>query len=509
MKKIFKQLCTFALAAAMMSVTAFTAVAATSYYQIIDSPSASEISAYAQTLPEWSTTTTYTVEPGANGDINEYGVVDDYILEEALADVNYIRYIAGLASVELDDTLTMYAQAGAYVNYLNNVQSHYPEQPAGLSSEVYNLGYKGTSHSNIFIWPKTPQAGIDPYMKDSGTTNITKLGHRRWILNPSMAYIGFGQAGTSNLLYSTDKSGSNVASDIAVIWPATNMPVDYFGDIYPWSFSTNNGLYGDVTVTLTKDDGTVWNFDDSTKDTSGNYFNVNNDSYGQSGCVIFRPESPNIEAGDQFQVEIYMDGSLLADYTVSFFDVDNVVVEEVEVEIDDVVVEDVEVSAHSFTDVVADSNYEDAVTWAVHNGVTSGVTDTTFEPNSTCTRGQVVTFLWRASGEPTPVTTENTFTDVSSDDYYYKAVLWAVENGITAGTTETTFSPTSTCTTAEVLTFLYRANGEPDKTDEGEYYEDAVNWATAKGLASDVVPSNQSPRADIVTYLYINAGSPE
>lgn len=162
-----------------------------------------------------------------------------------------------------------------------------------------------------------------------------------------------------------------------------------------------------------------------------------------------------------------------------------------------------------FSDIDSESTLAQAVMWAYENNITKGTEDTLFSPDKTCTRGQVVTFLWRSQGEPAPSSNENQFTDVSEDAYYYEAVLWAVDKGITSGTSTTEFSPDKTCTTAEVLTFLYRANGEPNKTGEGLYYVDAINWATDTGLITSVDPSSQSPRSDIVTYLWKNAGAPE
>ena len=162
-----------------------------------------------------------------------------------------------------------------------------------------------------------------------------------------------------------------------------------------------------------------------------------------------------------------------------------------------------------FTDVPSNEYYHDAVLWALENGVTAGTSDTTFSPYSTCTRGQVVTFLWRASGCPDPFTLENPFKDVKPTDYYYKAVLWAYENSITAGSTATTFAPDDKCTSAHVITFLWRANGCPDAEYNGmKYYGKAVAWATAnnllQGTTIEFAPENFSPRADIVTYLYRN-----
>jgi len=157
----------------------------------------------------------------------------------------------------------------------------------------------------------------------------------------------------------------------------------------------------------------------------------------------------------------------------------------------------------------------------LQNGVTSGTTATTFAPNDTCTRGQVVTFLWRAKGSPEPSSTSNPFADVRSSDYYYKAVLWAVEQDITSGTSATAFSPYETCTSGQVLTFLWRSNNQPSANGasslaqqySGQYYTDALAWADSTGLLTDTVtnfsPNNNSPRSDIVPYLYRHAGPPE
>ena len=164
-------------------------------------------------------------------------------------------------------------------------------------------------------------------------------------------------------------------------------------------------------------------------------------------------------------------------------------------------------SGNPFTDVPADAYYHDAVLWALDKNVTTGTSKTTFSPSATCTRGQVVTFLWRAMGCPEPASTENPFTDVAESDYFYKAVLWAVEKGVTNGTTDTTFGPNGTCTSAHVVTFLWRANGKPAANAEGtNYYDEAVAWANSQklldGTAVPFAPDNLSPRADIVTYLY-------
>ena len=161
-----------------------------------------------------------------------------------------------------------------------------------------------------------------------------------------------------------------------------------------------------------------------------------------------------------------------------------------------------------FTDVKKTDYCYDAVLWALDSGVTTGATPTTFEPNSTCTRGQIATFLWRAVGKPEPTLTSESFTDVDQnnpDHYFYKPVLWALEKGITNGTSDTTFEPDATCTNAHILTFLWRGVGSPNKTGAGEWYEDAVRWAEANGILAGIAGFDLTapcPRGDAVTFIY-------
>ena len=154
-----------------------------------------------------------------------------------------------------------------------------------------------------------------------------------------------------------------------------------------------------------------------------------------------------------------------------------------------------------FNDVNSSDYYADAVAWAYDNQVTTGTSATTFGPKDSCTRGQVVTFLWRAAGKPTPTSSSNPFTDVKQGDYFYDAVLWAVEKRITGGTSATTFSPNQTCSSAHIITFLYRAQGG----DNG-WYEVARDWAKGAALLDgtgiNVSPEELCPRGDVITFLY-------
>ena len=166
-----------------------------------------------------------------------------------------------------------------------------------------------------------------------------------------------------------------------------------------------------------------------------------------------------------------------------------------------------------FADVPANAYFADAVKWAVDKGITNGLSDTMFGPYESCTRAQIVTFLWRAAGSPEPKTASS-FTDVSASAYYAKAVAWAVENGITNGMTETTFAPDATCTRGQSVTFLHRAlkgtaNGSANFADVASdaFYADAVNWAVANNVTNGTSnttfsPSTDCTRAEIVTFLY-------
>ncbi|OUN39756.1 hypothetical protein B5G26_14975 [Anaerotignum lactatifermentans] len=166
-----------------------------------------------------------------------------------------------------------------------------------------------------------------------------------------------------------------------------------------------------------------------------------------------------------------------------------------------------------FADVFENDYYFNSVLWAVTNGVTAGTSDITFSPDVTVSRAQMVTFLWRAAGSPA-AEGSNPFTDVSVSDYYYNAVLWAVANGVTAGTSDTTFSPDAPVSRAQAVTFQWRAAGGPavsgeSFTDipEGAYYAPAVTWAVANGITSGTGDHQFSPdapvsRAQAVTFLY-------
>ncbi len=168
-----------------------------------------------------------------------------------------------------------------------------------------------------------------------------------------------------------------------------------------------------------------------------------------------------------------------------------------------------------FTDVLSTAYYYNAVQWAVKRGITVGTAKNTFSPEAVCTRGQTVTFLWRAVGSPEPIIANAPFSDVNRGSYYYKAVLWAYENGITNGTSNTTFSPDAIVTRGQMATFLWKAAGAKGAAGQNRftdvpdnaYYSTAVCWAAERGIttgtsADTFSPENKCTRGQLVTFLH-------
>lgn len=246
--------------------------------------------------------------------------------EDALAMLNEVRYIAGLGHhVTLDQEYVEMTQAAALLNTVNGELSHFPQQPSDMNDDLYALGSRGAGSSNI-MWTSwrghtLSSAILNGWVDDSDRANISRVGHRRWILNPSMGKTGFGcvssRYGTYSAMYVFD--GSSPSDIRGVAWPAMEMPNSYFDNSVAWSYSYGKYL-SDVSVELVcTTDGKyqVWNFSDSASD--GDFY-VNNGGYGQTGCVIFRPSGVDIETGDSFMVTIRQADTVIARYPVNFFE---------------------------------------------------------------------------------------------------------------------------------------------------------------------------------------------
>lgn len=301
-----------------------------------------------------------------------------------------------------------------------------------------------------------------------------------------------------------------------ISWPASgsNLSETFTPDII-WSVSLNGHKYArpsyrEVTVTLQSLlTGSEWVFtDESTQDDAG-WFNVSNGGYGYMDTIVFQPNTWVGFSGDYIVTVSglhLLDGSdATIQYKVTFKSYG-------EARNTD------ESDYNPFRDVSSSKYCYQPVLWAVNRGVTNGTGETTFEPDKICTRAQVVTFLWRAMGCPEPESSRSPFADVANtNSWYYDAVLWAAENGITTGMDASHFVPDSTVTRAQFVTFLWRAAGEDepgsganpfaDVTDPDSWYYDAVLWAVENGITNGIDsthfgPGNGCTRGQVVTFLY-------
>ena len=503
------------------------------------------------------------------------GKLKDSVLGSLTSRLNMLRRLAGLDPVACDAALCGQAQYGA-VLIASSDFSHTPAKPDDMSDDFYNKGYAATMSSNLamgYDLMTTP----DAFLHDTDEYNIEMLGHRRWMLNPALGKVGFGYAVSGKYEYTDvivfDRSAAVKDYDF-ISWPASGyFPTgEWFSGDAAWSITLNPSKYrvpekNAVKVTLTeKTTGRTRIFSSASSD---GYFNVNNDGYGVRNCIIFRPE-PYVEYKGEYTVTVTglkkSNGSSASlSFKVLFFDCDDEeVLEEHVFEVTvtpptctlrgymtrtcvncgySVTGSRVPPLGHDFgnggrddfcsrcgkenpnvagfTDVSPGDYFAEPVRWAVRNGITTGTSTTKFSPYAGCTRGQIVTFLWRAAGAPEPEGTENPFGDVRSGDYFCEAVLWAVEKGITTGTDATHFSPNSVCTRGQIVTFLWRANGEPQTAGTnnpfrdvkpGDYFRDAVLWAVEKGItlgtdATHFSPNAACTRGQVVTFLYRDANS--
>lgn len=235
------------------------------------------------------------------------GSVSKASLKDGLNALNTMRYIAGIpANVKLDSTYTKKCQAATLVNAANQELSHYPAKPNGMTDSMYKPGKEGAGSSNLAwaSWQTSLSFSVvRQWMEDGDSYNIDRVGHRRWILNPSMKKTGFGFTNGYSAMYAFDSFYAATAY-YGVAWPAQNMPVEYFDSEYPWTISMGEAIQNTAKVKVTlkrQSDGKTWRF--SEKSANG-YFNIDNAGYGRSGCIIFRPNNISYKAGDTFRVTI-------------------------------------------------------------------------------------------------------------------------------------------------------------------------------------------------------------
>lgn len=273
----------------------------------VQTPGTAEIIAHYKAYP-WSLAVrnSYSENPSTKSPYKA-GHLSGKSLENALNLLNFIRYVAGIpADVTLSEDYIELAQAGMLVNCVNNQLSHRPTQPAGFPDDLYKKGYQGCSSSNIaWNYGNIAQSLLSGWMYDGDSSNISVMGHRRWVLNPSMTQTGFGAVGAYSAMYAFDRKGSSITDYVA--WPARNMPIELMnGSGTPWTLSLGSDYQtaeqGQVTVTLKNvSSGKTWTFSNAKKD---GYFAVNNGWYGMPNCIIFRPNDVSYSKSSQFQVTV-------------------------------------------------------------------------------------------------------------------------------------------------------------------------------------------------------------
>ena len=243
------------------------------------------------------------------------GSVRSDVLSDALDELNYIRGLIGVPSVELNDDYTNKAQHGAVLLDAINTLTHTPGKPSDMDIDFYSLGYEATSRGNIAGLGSglTISMSTKLFMNDSDKSNISALGHRRWLMNPRMKYVGFGistrRGYAVTYVIPESYSESWTINDEYITWPVnkTKHPLKYFDSETAWSVTINQEIfdtasYNSITIRLTrKSDGKIWLFSSSG---SNGYFNVNTQGYAVDNCIIFRPDNISYSAGDAFTVEV-------------------------------------------------------------------------------------------------------------------------------------------------------------------------------------------------------------
>ena len=320
----------------------------------------------------------------------------------------------------------------------------------------------------------------------------------------------------------TADSTYNVASGTTITLPTPRRSGYTFNGWYDGSKFYAAGASYTVSATVTLN--ASWSYISSGSSSYDPTYSVSTPSKTENGSVTVSPKSAS--KGDTVTVTVKPDsGYVLETLTVTDKNGNELTLKDKgdgkytftmpagKVEVKATFMEDNSM-LNFFYDVPNNAYFYEAVKWAVKNGITTGVGDNLFAPEQPCTRAQIVTFLWRAAGSPEPKGAASGMTDVVSGGYYEKAVAWAIENGITTGTTTTTFSPDVTCTRAQAVTFLARAlkakaasAAEFSDVPTGSYFADAVAWAAANGVTEGIGgglfgPDNSCTRAQIVTFLF-------
>ncbi len=479
--------------------------------------------------------TLFSTSPSAASKGYHIGVLTNETVNYYQNAINYYRTAATVGPITLTKQLNENAAWGALIQAIRNGLSHNPPQPSFMKDEDYAKAYYASSNSNLAInYPPDPLGILSCMMDDSDSANAHDLGHRRWLLAPQTLKMGVGLAYSESGYLAGDIRVMGDGVDVVyyddydfVAWPASgNNLIETCTPDVIWSVSVNDGSngkyqtprYSEVKVKVQSlETGTEWLLSkDASQETTG-WFNVSSSMYGYMSAIVFQPNSATCFHGDYV---VTVSGLHLKDgssatikYKVTFKFRDEDKGEDTEPE--PIPLPDPD---NPFVDVVKGKFYYEPVLWAVKNNITKGVSETAFEPGAKCTRAQVVTFLWRALGCPEPKSLQSPFDDVNNPkSWYYKAILWAAENEVTAGVDPSHFAPEEDVTRAQFVTFLWRAAGKEapknganpfdDITNPDSWYYNAVLWAVEKGITKGkedtlFAPGDNCSRGEVVTFLY-------
>ncbi len=453
----------------------------------------------------------YASAPDLTAPYEDAGAPSRSHLDAALKRLNDLRALAGLAPVALRDDYTRLAQAAAYTDALLGQLTHTPGTVPGLASSVNADGQTGAGRSNIAWYSAMDSdlaSSVDLWIDDTDTSNIDRLGHRRWALNPAMAYTGFGFCqrpgfGTYTAMYAFDRSAAAGDYDF-IAWPASgNFPTDegFFQDGTAWSVTLNPQKFAapspdDVTVTVTGElEGETWTLsgkDNSVRE-SGAYFNVETSGYGVPNCIIFRPDHSGPYEGSYtvtvsgLKTASGADGSF--SYTVTFFDLQEAIRAQ---------------DVSRFTDLDQAWMLE-PVRFALAHGVMNGTGTNIFQPNLDVDLGTALTVMARLCGVDT------SFDPAVPNDWMRPGMTWGRANGLTGSTDGTDGIPRQ-----ELIWMLWCVAGQPaadeavlatwpDANEVAPTYREALAWAVDNtiltGDSGRLLPSANTQRVQLAALV--------
>ncbi len=430
--------------------------------------------------------------------------------QNALDTLNFVRYIAGLSyNVTIDETATQYAQDGsALLAYIGGGLNHYPDQPSGVSDSFYESAFSGTSGSNIAAgYGNLSTTIIHGWLADADDSNKDRVGHRRWALIPEMTSTGFGWVkanssayhGYYSAMYVKNSSMGNGNDINGIVWPAQNMPVEYFQSDYPWSYNTSSVITA-ATVKLTRqNDGQTWTITDDfiLGPVGDGYIYLNNEYYGLPGNISFVPDNITYSAGDIYHVEIT--GSVTAEYTVEFFSLDDSYTTISSVtygespETTEPETTEPETTEPETTTPTVPASVDGASSWAqaeLQTALDAGYPVALYEDHftSNMTRGEFAHMLGMFASTKWSLGDgyDNIFTDLGDDpaDAERNNCILALANwGVINGMTETTFAPDELVTreqAAKMLLAYENTYSTPNITKDITGYSDynqISSWA--------------------------------